>query len=83
MKMKIVVMRDIKADLWGNPIFVQSLGGAIRGFQDEIAKTDGNALALHPEDYELYHLGDYDVETGNFELMAIRAQIAVGSNFKK
>ena len=40
MSYKIVIVRDIKANVYGNPMFVNSLGGAIRSFGDEIAKED-------------------------------------------
>lgn len=79
--MKIVVVRDIKGDVYTIPMFVAHLGGAIRSFQDEIAKTDGNPFALHPEDYELFHIGEYDELTCKFDLHD-PIQLAVGSNFK-
>lgn len=80
--MHIVIVRDIKADVYGVPMFVASLGGAIRSFGDEVAKTDGNPFALHPEDYELYHVGEFDEIECKFKLLAKPAQLAVGSNFK-
>lgn len=83
--MKIVIIRDIKANAYHNPQFVASLGGMIRAFADEIAKTDEkeNPLAKHPEDYELYHFGEWDELAGTFQLLEKPVQIAAGSNFKK
>jgi hypothetical protein len=83
MTMKIVLVRDIKADAYHNPMFVNSLGGAIRAFGDECVKTDGNPMATHPEDYEMYHFGEFDELTGTFNLLDKPVQLAVGSNFKK
>lgn len=80
--MKIVVVRDIKADVYGVPMFVASLGAAIRSFGDEVGKTDGNPFALHPEDFELYHVGEYDEVSCVFDLLKVPKQIAVASNFK-
>ena len=83
--MKIVILRDIKANVYGNPMFVASLGGAIRSFGDEIAKTDGNPLALHPDDFELYHFGEYDEKCESLEqfiLLPKPVQIALGSNYR-
>lgn len=80
--MKIVIVRDIKANVYGNPFFVASLGGAIRSFGDECVKTDGNPFATHPEDYELYHFGEYDEVSGHFNLLDAPVQLALGSNFK-
>lgn len=81
--MKIVVVRDIKANLWFNPIFSHSIGGSVRAFGDECTKPrEGNPLADHPSDYELYHLGEWDETTGEFTLLDKPEQIAVGSNYK-
>lgn len=79
--MKILIMRDIKANAYGVPMFVASIGGAVRSFGDEINKSDGNALALHPEDYELYHVGEYNELTAEFKFCE-REQVALGSNLK-
>ncbi|QCQ84892.1 nonstructural protein [Blackfly microvirus SF02] len=79
---KIVLVRDIKANVYGQPMFVNSLGGAIRSFGDEILKADGNPFALHPEDYELYHYGEYDEATGSITPVSPMPQLALGSNFK-
>ena len=79
--MKIVIIRDIKANSYGNPIFVASLGGAIRSFGDEVNKTDGNPIAQHPGDFELYYAGDYEPEDGSFTLRDKMEQIALASNF--
>jgi len=81
--MKIVIVRDIKADVYGNPMYVQSIGGAIRSFGDECQKTDGNPFATHPEDYELYEFGEFNEQTGKFELLERPKQIAAGSNYKR
>ena len=80
--MKIVIIRDIKANAYGNPIFVNSIGGAVRSFGDEVIKTDGNPIAQHPEDFELYYAGDYEPETGEFTIRPKFEQIALASNFK-
>lgn len=79
---KIVVIRDIKANVYGQPIFVSTTGGAIRSFGDECVKTDGNPFALHPEDYELYHWGSYDELTCEFTPLPSMERLALGSNFK-
>jgi hypothetical protein len=78
---KIVIVRDIKANVYGQPFFVASLGGAIRSFGDECTKKDGNAFALHPSDYELYHWGEYDEVSASFTPLPSPVQIALGSNF--
>lgn len=80
MKLKIVAVRDRAADVFAQPVFVGSLGAAMRSFGDEInRKVEGNALASHPEDYDLYHLGEYDDTDGSFSTHQPR-QIAIGKD---
>lgn len=84
MKMHIVVIRDIKANVYGAPMFVGTIGGAIRSFGDECQKdSTDNMLSKHPEDFELFKLGEYDDATAQFELTKDREQLAVGANYKR
>lgn len=80
MKKFIVVCRDIKANLFFAPMFYQSLGQAERQFRDECNRpADGNLLAAHPSDFELFHVGAFDDETCRFDLLDKPTQIVHGS----
>jgi len=79
MQLEIVVVRDIVADVYAQPQFVPSLGAFVRGFADEVNRADDkNQLYMHPEDFEVYHIGVYDDATCDFELFANKKQIAAG-----
>lgn len=80
--MKVLVVRDIKADAYAVPMYVASIGGCIRGFADEINKTDDNPLARHPEDYELFEIGEYDELTGKHTFLEHPKSHGVGTNYK-
>ncbi|QXP08593.1 MAG: nonstructural protein [Arizlama microvirus] len=84
MKYKIVSVRDRAADVFSVPNFVLNIGAAIRSFGDEIRKpgTDQvpNMFNKHPEDFDLYSLGEYDDETGEFSPTRPQ-QIAVGKDY--
>lgn len=68
MILKIVAIRDRAADAFMRPFFVPAVGMAIRSFQDEINRSDpDNSMNRHPDDYDLYLLGEYDEETGLFK----------------
>lgn len=68
MKRDVCAVFDRASQLFGQPIVVPSTGVAIRSFQDEVTrKAEDNAMAKHPDDYELFHLGTYDDERGTFE----------------
>lgn len=78
MRYKIFTIRDRAIDAYGQPFYAVSTGGAVRSFADEINRT-GNALNAHPEDYDLFMLGEFDDATGEFD--AVRpAQVAVGKD---
>jgi len=62
----IYAVKDLAVQAFGQPFFVRAKGEALRSFQDEV-NGRGNAqsaIAAHPEDYELYELGDYDDVSG-------------------
>lgn len=81
MKLFVIAVRDRAADVFGQPGFYTSTGGAIRSFGDEINNPrDGNNMfCKHPEDFDLYLLGDFDDNTGLFNSESPK-QIAVGKD---
>lgn len=84
MKMFIVVIRDIKANVYAQPQFVASIGGFVRGFGDECQReAPDNIMSKHPEDFEAYELGWYGDEDAHFELHPKPKQIAIGANYKR
>lgn len=87
MKMQIVSLRDIVANVWNLPSFVPHLGAAIRSFGDECQRKDAdNVMAQHPEDFELWHIGEYDdnvLGEARFFTEKERRQLAVGANYRK
>lgn len=65
MKQQIFAVRDIKANTFFTPNFQHSKGEAIRAFADAVNNDEkNNLLNTHPEDFEMYHLGEYDTDTG-------------------
>lgn len=79
---KVCCLKDRAADCFGQPIFANSTGSAIRSFSDEINRADNKtALAMHPEDFDLYLLGTFDDNTAEFDLCR-PTQIAIGKDQK-
>jgi len=80
MRYKIFTVRDRAIDAYGQPFYATSVGGAVRSFSDEINRpAENNQLAKHPEDFDLYLLGEYDDQTGEFDTTR-PAQVAVGKD---
>jgi len=83
MKHNIIAIRDRKANAFNRPMALPSIGQAIRSFQDEINREDNNNdLWKHPGDFDLYLLGTWDDETGQFENSEVPNQIAIGEELK-
>lgn len=80
--MKVFSVRDRAADVFGRPFFVPTTGQAVRAFTDTINSKEDSEMVRHPDDFDLYHLADFDDETGQFECLSQPKQIAVGKNVK-
>lgn len=59
----LYVVRDVKAEFYGDPILLDNDAIARRLFFDA-ARDPNSPLSKHPEDYALYHVGNYDARTG-------------------
>jgi len=82
MKLFIFCVRDRATDQYGNPMFLISEGQAIRSFSDEVNRNaDDNMMHKHPDDYDLYRLGEFDSDTGEF-VTARPVQVAIGKSVK-
>ena len=83
MKLVLCSVKDRAADAYGRPMFVPSIGVAIRSFSDEINRTDpDNQLANHPDDFDLYELGEFDDNSGLFALHDQPKLISLGKQVK-
>lgn len=79
----VVSVYDRAADAFGRPIFVAALGQAIRSFQDEINRdAQDNPMSQHPDDFDLFYLGQFDDASGKFENNAEPKQLAIGKQLR-
>ena len=79
----IVSVRDTAAEAFGRPMYLQSLGIAIRSFTDEVNREDkDNQLFNHPDDFDLYELGVFDDAIGRYELRDNPTVIVRGKDVK-
>ena len=82
MKYGIFSVRDAKAEAFGQPFFAQQRGLAVRSFSDECERSD-SGLNKHPEDYALFHIGEYDDLSGLVTPLAQPVQIALALDYVK
>lgn len=70
MKYTIVSIYDNGIGAFGRPAFVRSKNEAIRSFGDEVQRTGsdqlGNQMAQHPQDFQLFYVGAFDDDSGQF-----------------
>ncbi|QXP07983.1 MAG: nonstructural protein [Arizlama microvirus] len=56
---------DSAVGAYMRPMYMVSKGQAIRAFTDEVnRKADDNPMWQHPEDYQLFSVGEWDDSTG-------------------
>lgn len=68
MKLLMFVLKDRAADVFGQPMFSTSKGGQVRALGNEINRAaPDNQLYMHPEDFDLYYVGQYDDSGAVFE----------------
>jgi hypothetical protein len=83
MRLIMCAVRDRAADAYARPMFVPSVGIAIRSFSDEVnRKAEDNQMYNHADDFDLYELGEYDDETAKFMILDLPKQLAIGKQVK-
>lgn len=83
MKMVILAVRDSAMDAFMNPFAAPAVGLAARSFSDEVNKPD-SPMNGHPEDYDLFELGEFDQQSGRLTSLESPRQIVRGRDvFRK
>lgn len=85
MLLVVCSVRDRAANVYAQPFFAPTLESSIRSFRMLINDAQGGLPHQHPDDFDLYHLGTYDDETGVFKQPdpPIPVQIALGRDMVK
>ena len=68
MKTEMFVIFDTVAKIYNKPFFLVNLPSAQRAAQDLINNRD-HEISRNPQDYTMWHLGSYDDETAQFDLL--------------
>jgi hypothetical protein len=79
----ICAVKDRAADAFGRPLFVPSVGLAIRSFADEVNRSDSeNQMFNHSDDFDLYEIGSFDDNTGIIECHPQPKLLSLGKSVK-
>lgn len=83
MKHIMVTVYDRAAETYGRPMFVPAIGTAIRSFTDEVNRNDpNNQLYNHPDDFDLYELGEYDDQNSSISTLDFPKVLLLGKQAK-
>lgn len=81
MRYKVMSIRDRISETFSQPMFFATVGAAIRAFADEVKRpAENNNLNKHPDDFDLFQVGEFDDNSGEFEPMRPQ-QVALGKDF--
>ena len=85
MHLFVVCVKDRAAEVFNRPFFVPHRNVAIRDFTDEVNRAAAdNQLNKHPDDFDLYLLGEFNDNTGEFSIsvpqVLVRAKDVVQSS---
>lgn len=85
MHLFVVCVKDRAAEIFNRPFFVPHRNVAIRDFTDEVNRAAAdNQLNKHPDDFDLYLLGEFNDNTGEFSIstpqVLVRAKDVVQSS---
>jgi hypothetical protein len=81
-KLQVYSVFDSKAEVFGTPMFFQTAGIATRAFGDECNRTESE-LHKHPEDYTLFHIGEFIQDTGLMVPLKTPASLGLAIEYKK
>jgi hypothetical protein len=83
MKHIICTVYDRAAETYARPMFVPSIGVAIRSFTDEVNRNDSNnQLFNHADDFDLYELGEFDDQTSRIFMLDLPKVLILGKQAK-
>lgn len=63
--LKVCSVYDAKAEAYNPPAFVPAIGIASRDFVDAFTGPEAK-MAKHKDDFSLYHVADFDTNSGEF-----------------
>lgn len=76
----MVAVRDVKTGAFAAPIGVPHAALALRSFEQEVRSAE-SPVGKYPADFELWKVGEFDVESGAFANG--QARLATGTDFVK
>lgn len=80
MKFQVFTVFDAKAEVYAQPFYAPTKGVALRSFTDT-CNDRGHPFNEHPEDYVLFHLGEWEDTDASFTPFAAPMNLGVAIEF--
>jgi len=61
----LIAIKDAKVGAFSKPVAVPTAAAGVRAFADAV-NDPSTEYAKHPEDYSVWHIGDFNDNTGQF-----------------
>lgn len=82
MKLTVAAVYDLKSESYLQPIFVPNKATAERAFSNSVNGRESD-ISQNPEDFIMYHIGEYDDESGLLTPLQPPAHIADAIKLKR
>lgn len=81
MKLVMSCVWDVKGEVFSQPWFHSTPAAAVRTFNDLVNSPErGGMMNSHPEDYQLFQMGEWDDNSGKFSTLDIPKHLVSGSS---
>ena len=77
---KVFAIFDVKVEAFLAPMVFPTNGQAIRAFGDTVRKPE-TTFHMHPEDFQMFYLGEFDDVLGKFVCPTAPVSIASAMEF--
>lgn len=72
---------DSATKLFLDPFFAQTIEEALRRFRATVNHPEATNINEYPEDYTLFHLGEYDLESGELRPLSTPHSLGLAVTF--
>lgn len=82
MRLIVLSLFDVQAQQFQQPFFCQTVGIGLRFIGDGVNSGKGEVLDMHPGDFRVFNLGEFDTATGQFSGVGLPELVCDCSSLK-
>jgi len=72
--------RDSKSETYGPPLLYKNVGLMLRELSDQFRSGQQSVISRHPQDFAIFHIGDFNPHTGQIRDLAQKNCIGLVSD---